>query len=145
MRLALYQHLEKVIEDKKLYLNGLINDLRSSNTDTKSSMGDKYETSREMLQQEIDRIQRQLHEVEKSESVLKSLHQKNYVKVGMGAEVKTTLGNFCIAFGLGEVILDNEKLFVLSTDAPVAKAMEAKGVGEFFEINGKQQKIIEIY
>ena len=63
MKAELYQFIAQQIDDKITYLNGLIDDLRASNNDTKSSMGDKYETSREMMQQEITRIQNQLNEV----------------------------------------------------------------------------------
>ena len=56
MKAELYQFITEQIDDKITYLNGLIDDLRASNNDTKSSMGDKYETSREMMQQEITKL-----------------------------------------------------------------------------------------
>ena len=43
-------------------LERLINETRASNNETKSSMGDKFETSREMVQQEINTLQIQLNE-----------------------------------------------------------------------------------
>ncbi len=145
MRIALYQHIEKILSDKKIYLTTLIDDLRSSNNDTKSSMGDKYETSREMLQQEIDRIQGQFNEVEKQEAVFKTIQTKDYKKIGLGAEVKTSLGHFCIAFGLGAVTLETENIFVLSPNAPVAKAMEGKTTGDSLQVNGQTYTILELH
>lgn len=53
---------DKVLE-KIEYLDRLISETRASSNDTKSSMGDKYETGREMLQQEINKLQTQLNEV----------------------------------------------------------------------------------
>ena len=64
MNSGLYHCIEENIQHKIDYLLGLIEDLRVSNNDTKSSMGDKYETSREMMQQEITRIQNQLNRIE---------------------------------------------------------------------------------
>ena len=52
----------KISAKIKIFEN-LIVETRASSNDTKSSMGDKYETGREMLQQEINNIQRQLNEV----------------------------------------------------------------------------------
>ena len=48
------------ISEKIGNLERLIAETRASNNDTKRSMGDKYETGREMLQQEINNLQLQL-------------------------------------------------------------------------------------
>ena len=49
------------ISEKIKTLEHLIAQTRESNNETKSSMGDKYETGREMLQQEINTLQIQLN------------------------------------------------------------------------------------
>ena len=56
------------IQDKIKSLEKLIAETRASNNETKSSMGDKYETGREMLQQEINNLQVQVNEVIKQHS-----------------------------------------------------------------------------
>ena len=84
MKAELYQFIAQQIEDKITYLNGLIDDLRASNNDTKSSMGDKYETSREMMQQEITRIQNQLNEVLIQQDVFSKIKIVENKTIGLG-------------------------------------------------------------
>ena len=48
--------VQEKISEKIRNLERLISETRESNNETKSSMGDKYETGREMLQQEINAL-----------------------------------------------------------------------------------------
>ncbi len=70
----LLELVKQKISEKIQKLEQLIAETRASNNDTKSSMGDKYETSREMLQQEINNLQLQLNEQLKSQQILKNIH-----------------------------------------------------------------------
>ncbi|HEY4538760.1 MAG TPA: hypothetical protein VIG94_01970 [Faecalibacter sp.] len=141
MKQELKNAIEQVIADKIKYLEHLIDDLRTSNTETKSSMGDKYETSREMMQQEITRIQNQLNEV--------LMQQESFLKIGVkesqiivdGSYIETSMGNFVIACSLGEIKFEDKKIFVLSNQTPLAQKLWGKCEGDKFEINGKCFKI----
>jgi len=53
--------LQEKLKFKIDYLGNLIAETRASNNETKSSMGDKYETTREMVQQEINNISGSMH------------------------------------------------------------------------------------
>ena len=64
------------LSEKTDYLEHLISETRDANNETKSSMGDKYETSREMVQQEINNLQVQLNENLKSLNSLKLINTK---------------------------------------------------------------------
>ena len=123
----------------------LISETRASNNDTKSSMGDKYETGREMLQQEINNLQVQLNEVLKQQDFLKTILIKPCEKVEKGAIVMTEKGLFFISVSLGEVIYENQKIICISPESPLAKAMNGKQKGEVFSLNNINQKIVEIY
>ena len=90
--------------DKIQYFENLIAETRASNNDTKSSMGDKYETGREMLQQEINNLQRQLNEVLNQQAVLQKITSDPSEKVQNGALVKTDKGLFYVAVSMGEII-----------------------------------------
>ena len=57
-------------------------------------MGDKYETSREMLQQEINRLLSQQSEVNNQLEVLQNINTKASAVVGLGSYVETSMGNF---------------------------------------------------
>ena len=127
----------------------LIAETRASSNDTKSSMGDKYETGREMLQQEINNLQVQLNEVLKQQDFLKTSFDKlrmtkKFDKAEKGAIVKTEKGLFFISVSLGEVTFDNQKIICISPESPLAKAMNGKQKGEVFSLNNMSQKIVDI-
>ena len=123
----------------------LIAETRASSNDTKSSMGDKYETGREMLQQEINNLQVQLNEILKQKDFLKTVLPKPNDKAEKGAIVKTEKGLFFISVSLGEIKIDNQKIICISPESPLAKAMNGKIKNEVFSINNINQKIENIW
>jgi len=122
----------------------LIAETRASSNDTKSSMGDKYETGREMLQQEINNLQVQLNEVLKQQDFLKTILVKTSDKAEKGAIVKTERGLFFISVSLGEITFENQKIICISPESPLAKAMSGKLKDETFSLNNINQKIVDI-
>jgi len=127
----------------------LIAETRASNNDTKSSMGDKYETGREMLQQEINNLQVQLNEVLKQQDFLKTSFDKlrmtkKFDKAEKGAIVKTERGLFFISVSLGELSFEHQKIICISPESPLAKAMNGKQKGDVFSLNNMSQKIVDI-
>ncbi|NML72255.1 hypothetical protein HHL23_21060 [Chryseobacterium sp. RP-3-3] len=133
------------ITDKIRNFEHLIAETRASSNDTKSSMGDKYETGREMLQQEINNLQRQLNESLNQLSVIQKISTEPSDKVQNGALVKTDKGTFYIAASVGEIMSGNQKVMAISAESPLAKAMLGKKSEEEFTINNIHQKIINIW
>lgn len=137
----IHQKLSEKIEN----FEKLISETRASSNDTKSSMGDKYETGREMLQQEINNLQVQLNEILKQKDFLKSVLPKPSDKAEKGAIVKTEKGLFFISVSLGEIKVENEKIICISQESPLAKAMNGKQKNEVFSLNNMSQSIVEIF
>lgn len=137
--------VQEKISEKIRNLERLISETRESNNETKSSMGDKYETGREMLQQEINNLQIQLNENMKSETLLKTINPVPHKTVGFGSIVETEKGRFFIAVSLGEITFSGEKIFVISTESPLAKAMHGKKEGEKIIVNGLAQSVLGIW
>lgn len=133
------------IADKIQYFENLIAETRASNNDTKSSMGDKYETGREMLQQEINNLQRQLNEVLNQQNVLQKITADVSEKVQNGALVRTNKGLFYVSASMGEIIFENQKIMTVSVESPLVKAMFGKKMGEKFTINNINQDIEHIW
>ncbi|ASE62291.1 GreA/GreB family elongation factor [Chryseobacterium indologenes] len=133
------------ISDKIRYFENLIAETRASNNDTKSSMGDKYETGREMLQQEINNLQRQLNEVLNQQAILQKITADPSEKVQNGAIVKTDKGLFYISASMGEIRSENQKVMTVSAESPLVKAMFGKKMGETFTINTINQTIENIW
>lgn len=141
--------INQKLSEKIQNFEKLIAETRASNNDTKSSMGDKYETGREMLQQEINNLQVQLNEVLKQQDFLKTSFDKlrmtkKFDKAEKGAIVKTEKGLFFISVSLGEINFDNQKIICISPESPLAKAMNGKQKGEVFSLNNINQKILII-
>lgn len=145
MKSELLEIIHQKISEKIQKLEQLIAETRASNNDTKSSMGDKYETSREMLQQEINNLQIQLNEHLKSQKILININPNPHKIVTLGSLVETEKGMFFIAISLGELSFNQEKIFVISAESPLAKAMNGKKTGESFVVNNLSQIIKNIW
>jgi len=141
---SLLSLIKEKLTEKIENFEKLISETRASSNDTKSSMGDKYETGREMLQQEINNLQVQLNEILKQKDFLKTVLPKPNDKAEKGAIVKTEKGLFFISVSLGEIKIDNEKIICISPESPLAKAMNGKQKGDVFTLNQMNQKIINI-
>jgi len=137
--------IKQNIAEKISTFENLIAETRASNNDTKSSMGDKYETGRKMLQQEINNLQVQLNEVLKQQAVVKSLSSKPSSKAEKGALIQTDKGIFYISVSLGNLSLNGAKIFCISPDSPLAKSLDQKTEGETISLNNVTQKIIKIW
>ncbi|KFF03782.1 hypothetical protein [Chryseobacterium luteum] len=132
------------LTEKIQSFENLIAETRASSNDTKSSMGDKYETGREMLQQEINNLQRQLNESLNQQSVIQKISTEPSDKVQNGSLVKTDKGLFYIAVSVGEIISENRKVMTVSAESPLVKAMSGKKEGDTFAVNAMIQTIQKI-
>lgn len=114
--------------------------------DSKSSMGDKYETSREMMQQEINRLEQQISINKQHLFMLKATStNQNSDIITKGSLVETNIGNFLIAISFGELKLDDFSCFLISEVAPIAKLLMGKTKKNQIEINKKQVNILNVY
>ncbi|MGD1319830.1 hypothetical protein [Chryseobacterium sp. 2R14A] len=143
-KFSLINIIKERLSEKIKNFEKLIAETRASNNDTKSSMGDKYETGREMLQQEINNLQGQLNEVLKQQDFLKNIIVKPSDRVEKGAIVKTEKGLFYISVSLGEIAFEDQKIICISPESPLAKAMYGRTMNESFSLNNISQKIISI-
>jgi len=117
----------------------------ASNDDTKSSAGDKFETGREMAQQDINRNKQLLADAQQQKSVLLSLADvAETEKVRAGSLVFTNNGNFYISISAGQLTLNNQTYFAVSAASPIGKLLIGKAKGEAFDFNGKKYTIASI-
>lgn len=139
------QIIQDKLSEKIATLERMISETRASNNETKSSMGDKYETSREMVQQEINNLQVQLNENIQARNSLKTLNTNLHQKIGLGSLVQTDKGFFYIAVSLGDITFNEKKIFVISTESPLGKALFGKKQQGEFSLNNLKQKILKIW
>lgn len=144
MRLKIKAKLQQILGEKMQHFENMIADFRTSNNETKSSMGDKYETSREMLQQEIMRLQQQLANVQQQKAVLNSMRDLPAPTIGFGSVVTTSAGNFVVAISIGRFKVLEKEYIGISEQTPLAKQLIGKKKDDTFVFQQKDAKILQI-
>lgn len=113
--------------------------------DTKSSMGDKYETSREMAQQEISRLQNQLKQAEIDLDKINNLDLNSSELVRMGSIVQTDQFDYFIAISIGAVKIKEKTIMIISKESPIGNLLFGKKENETVQFNTKTITIQKIY
>ncbi len=117
----------------------------TSHAETKSSAGDKYETTRAMMQIEIENNSKRLAEARTLQNTLLQItFLEKYELVTIGSLVQTNQGLFFIAIGIGQVRIDLDTYFVISPTAPIGELLMRKKVGDAFFFNKKNYLVLEI-
>ncbi|RYD79731.1 MAG: 3-oxoacyl-ACP synthase [Sphingobacteriales bacterium] len=118
---------------------------QASNDDTKSSAGDKYETTREMMQQEMDRNSKLLYEAGQQKIALQQVENADAAKeVKNGSLVLTSGGNFYISISAGELNVAGQKFIAVSQAAPIGRAFIGASMGQEVCFNGNKYLVTEI-
>lgn len=136
----LYLLCAEYLRSRDVEIKKLIEDARdAANNETKSSAGDKYETGREVMQQEIDLNMGRLNEVNKLKLALERIpkDQKNDT-AQPGAVVYTNIGNYYIAISAGTLKTNGITYFVISSASPIGLQLVGKKARDQFMFNGKQ-------
>lgn len=117
---------------------------------TKSSAGDKYETGREMMKQEIERHQQLLADAQQMEVTLEKFSPMSSPipepkkTIRAGSVVRTNQGIFYLAIGIGKLIVDGTEVFVLSPSAPVGQLLIGKRSGDTVSFNDKTYRVLAV-
>lgn len=137
-----------IINQKIEQVNLAIADANQSlHDDTKSSAGDKYETSREMIQQDLNRYEQQLQVLHADIEILRRIQTQKTgnSKAGLGSLIQTSNAHYFLATSIGLVTLGETKVFSISTASPIGKLLLGLSVGDTFNFNGVSQDIIALY
>lgn len=134
------------ISKRQLIIEKAISEIETSlQSETKSSAGDKHETGRAMLQLEREKIGNQLAEIDKQIAILSRIDlSKTNKTVSLGSVVFTTEANYFIAVGVGEIIVDSQNFYAVSTKAPISQALIGKRVGDNIVFRDKKFKITNL-
>ena len=140
------EYCQKKIQEIETALMSL---RQSIQEDSKSSMGDKYETSREMAQQEINRLLTQQQQVLGDIATLSKVPRmvKTELSVdtaGLGSMVQVGEFLFLIAISLGLQKVEGQTYVMVSAGSPVGQELLGKKAGEKILFQGKQREILSI-
>ena len=118
----------------------------SRQADTKSSAGDKHETARAMVDQELQQLNQQRERARRNQSELQALTDAPCEVAARGAAVETDRIIYFISISFGKLPVEGVKpVYALSPVSPAAQAMLGKRAGDVFEINGVRYAILQVY
>jgi len=113
-------------------------------SETKSSVGDKHETGRAMLQLEMEKAGQQLTSVVEMKKVLEKIDIQKKADIGcLGSLIVTNKATYYLAISVGEITINKSKFYAVSSNSPIGKQLLGKKIGEVVAFN--QALILEIY
>ncbi len=139
-------YISNLIQHRISEIKSEINDANESKkNESKSSAGDKYETSREMIQQTLNNLETQLKKYELLLQDCKQINSnKNYSKIENGCLVKTNEYVFFIGIPLGKIEFENTSYYAISLDSPIGNALKNKKAKDSFTFLNKSIEILMI-
>ena len=113
----------------------------------KNSAGDKYETSRETMTQDLNSLEKQ---IKQSSLDMEELYRLQTIKdtpptVQEGALVQLGSEWFLLAVSVGQVKVGDKSVFLLTKNSPLGELLVGKKKGEVVQFRGKPQSITEIH
>jgi len=117
----------------------------SRDNETKSSVGDKYETGRTMMQFEVEKNKMQLYKIIKLKSELLKIDLAKQNKyVDFGSLVITDKSTYLVSIGLGRIQCNKKDYYCISKASPIGKTLSNKKEGDYFKFNGTEFLILKI-
>jgi len=135
------------LADKIGELKTVMEDVQNaSNQETKSTAGDKHDTSRAQAQIEVERLGNQLKNLENMQRDLQRISTDSNQQTQLGSYVKTSCGDFYLAVALGRMQLGTCSFFAISIQSPVGMVLRGKKLGDTFQLpNGTTCKVEEVW
>ena len=133
------------VEDRTKALQAELEKVKASaQEETKSSMGDKYETGREMMMQESNKLNERLEVLLRQTAALSAIDGEEHAVVKSGSLVQTDQGIYFISVALGVLEIKKVKVFVVSPVAPLVRELIGKAEGDVIQFNGRKQRILSV-
>ena len=129
----------EVLEQQK---NNLQKDLVS---EIKNSAGDKHETSRAMIQLELEKLGKQIYEIELNDEKLNTIKVfKTSTSVSLGSVIFTNKANYYIAIAADSCHVNSKVFYCISPQSPIGKLLIGKKINESIIFNDVESIILEI-
>lgn len=117
----------------------------SANGESKSSAGDKYETSRAMGHLERDMHARMYQQTREERKLVERIDENiNFKKGALGAFIGSSMGDFFLSISIGQVKIDEKLIMIISPQSPIGALLMGKIVGDKFSFRGKESVILTI-
>jgi hypothetical protein len=117
----------------------------SANGESKSSAGDKYETSRAMGHLDRDMHARMYQQTREERKLVERIDESIIFKKGaLGALISTSMGDFFLSVSIGQVKIDEKPIMIISPQSPIGALLMGKTAGDSFSFRGKEADILVI-
>lgn len=146
LKQELYTQCQAFVDNRLKAIQKTIDEIKESLTsETKSSAGDKHETGRAMLQLEREKAGQQLAEIQKLNQLLSKINvSKTNSTIGLGSLIFTTQANYFIAISAGELKINDEYFYAISTNTPIGKLFLGKQKGDQIKFRDQEFEVVEV-
>lgn len=147
VKVQLYHLCKEYIDKAISEIERVITERREAmHNETKSSMGDKYETTREMLQQDINMNIERLNKAKQDLATLQRIEPNNSTEIiNEGSLVLTNNGNFYLSVSAGKYKVDGLLYYAVSVLSPIGQQLVNKKEKAIFRLNGKEYIINNVF
>jgi hypothetical protein len=136
-----------VLEGKIKEFKAEILDLQDAmNADGKSTVGDKHETNRAIIQNEIEQLGKQLSSHEQHLLMFSGIdfeHTHDYVE--SGTFVITNKYHLFMGVSLGKIEVSGDDVQFVSMESPIAQALLKKKAGESIDFHDEKIEVLEVH
>ncbi|MDE0558746.1 hypothetical protein OU792_02045 [Algoriphagus sp. NF] len=128
--------IQELKEERKAISDGILED-------DKSSAGDKFETGREMLTQDLRQVESQ---ITSNSNLLDEIYRVQSVKsqssnVREGSLIRIAGEYFLIAAAVGKITVNEQGVYLISAASPLAQSVMGKGSGDKVLFKGKESPV----
>lgn len=115
-------------------------------SESKSSAGDKHNTSRAMMHLEEEKLNKQLAQLGQLKKVLHSVNpSKVDESITLGSLVETNKGWLFLAVPLGKIQVNQIDLMGVSLASPIGQALKDRQEGDKVMFQGTSWEVIKVY
>lgn len=110
----------------------------SAANETKSSAGDKFETTRAMLHIEQDRVRSQIAEAAAQLAILDGIDAAAIMqRAALGSLITMDNSHYFLSTALGKITVDGKQVICLSMQSPLGTKMKGLSAGDSLTWNGR--------
>lgn len=134
--------VQKQIDDKVIKAREYMNSIEQSiQGESKSTAGDKHDTTRELMQQERNKAAQNLsNQILAQKTLIQLLNSSSDEKVGFGSLIESHVFIF-IGIALGKVFFNGVEVVCISPLSPLARSLEGMKLGESCRFNNIEYEI----
>jgi transcription elongation GreA/GreB family factor len=146
MKQAITSQLLELLEDRISTASEAVKSvMESRDSDEKNSAGDKHETSRAMIEIELEKATAQEARIRQMKADLKRIDLTNvHTRIGVGSLVETSNGLYFLGIAWGAVKINEATVYCISVLSPIGELLKGRIAGDEITFQDKQIAIHKV-